>query len=73
VLQVRSLLRVGADCSAPNDEGYTPLMLAELHGKHDVIAVLRGHAQAELAAAAASRRKSFLLAGQPVPLAPMKS
>jgi len=70
---VRSLLRVGADCSAPNHEGDTPLMLAELHGKHDVIAVLRGHAQAELAAAAASRRQSFLLAGQPVPLAPMKS
>jgi len=70
---VRSLLRVGADCSAVNHEGFTPLMLAELHGKSDVVRVLTGHAHDELAAAAAARRKSFLLAGQPVPLTPLKA
>jgi len=69
---VRSLLRVGADCSAANHEGYTPLMLAEMHSKRDVIEVLNVHMQAELAAAAEARRKSFMLAGQPVPLSPLK-
>jgi len=69
---VRALLRVGADCSVTNHEGATPLVLAELHGKTDVAAVLTGHVHAELAAAAAARRKSFMLAGQPVPLPPLK-
>jgi len=70
---VSSLLRVGADCSVANHEGFTPLMLAELHGKEAVAGVIKKHAQDELAAAAAARRKSFLLAGKPVALPPLKS
>jgi len=70
---VRTLLRVGADCSALNHEGYTPLMLAQLHQKDEVVKVLTNHLQGELAAAAAARRKSFLLAGQAVPLPPLKT
>ena len=70
---VRSLLRVGADCSLINHEGYTPLMLADLHDKTEVSDVLTRHMASELAAAAAARRKSHLLAGQQVPLAPLKT
>jgi ankyrin repeat protein len=70
---VRILLRVGADCSVANHEGQTPLMLAKLHSKADVAEVLMCHEHSELAAAAEARRKSFLLAGQPVPLPPMKA
>ena len=69
---VRRLLRVGADCSVANNEGYTPLMLAEQHSKDKVVDVLKSHEREEMAAAAAARRKSFLLAGQPVPLSPLK-
>jgi len=70
---VRTLLSVGTDCSVQNHEGFTALKLAEMHEKHDIVDVLNRHLNSELAAAAAARRKSFLLAGQAVPLPPLKT
>ena len=63
---VRSLLSVGGDCSLTNIEGHTPLSLAQLHEKPEVMAVLTSHMESQLKLAAKAKRKSFLLGGAQV-------
>ena len=42
---VRTIVRMGGDVNARNASGHTPLQVAEVHGRKDAIAVLRGEAE----------------------------